>query len=105
MVTGDRVGWEEITHTIFRYEKGDTVQYLFDSQLYDLIDYPKEIGSLYVCYMPGLSSGIMGLHAEKCFLPPSESQDFQEIVDGDIFFIPLFTYLIQDSIMRFHKMT
>jgi hypothetical protein len=47
----------------------------------------------------------MGLHVRKYFHSLSESKDFQEIVDRGIFFVPLFTYLIQDSIVRFHKMT
>jgi hypothetical protein len=103
MVTMDRTGMEWIYHKIFRYEKEDTVQYLFDSRLYDMVGYPDEISSLYVCYMPELSSGIMGLH-RWCCLPPS-LKGFQEIVDKEIFFIPLFSYRIQDSAICFHKMT
>jgi hypothetical protein len=106
-VLEDKVCEEKITHIIFRfgYEKGATVRYLFDSRLYDLIDYPEEIRSLYVCYMPKLSSGVMGLHASKCFLPPSEQEEFKEIVSKEIYFVPLFRYQIQDSIIRFHRMS
>jgi hypothetical protein len=40
MVREYLVGWERIQHTILRYQKGDTLQYLFDNLLINMTDYP-----------------------------------------------------------------
>ncbi|MDR2809780.1 MAG: hypothetical protein LBB84_04380 [Tannerellaceae bacterium] len=48
MVHEDLSVWEEITHSIFRYQKEDTLQYLFDGYAYLNADYPVEIHSPYI---------------------------------------------------------
>jgi hypothetical protein len=106
-------GWEQIEHAILRYQKGDTLQYLFDN-LSGLGDYPREIRSPYVCYVPKEQSGVLGVHVGRCgtpplwgesTLPPSEIQDCQDMESSNVYYLPLYRYQICDSIIRFHKMT
>jgi hypothetical protein len=115
MVHEDRSGsWEEVWHTILRYQKGDTLQYLFANLSY-LADYPREIRSPYVCYMPGEQSGVLGVHIGerhvrpyilgKSVLPPSEMQNPKDMESPHIYYLPLYRYQIRDSIIRFHRMT
>jgi hypothetical protein len=114
MVHEDKTGgWERVEHVILRYQKGDTLQYLFDNYS-DLDDYPREIRSPYVCYMPKKQSGVLGVHAGrggithlwgKSVLPLSEMRDYRDMESSDMYYIPLYQYQIYDSTIRFHKMT
>jgi hypothetical protein len=105
MVREYLVGWERIQHAILRYQKGDTLQYLFDNLLINMTDYPPEIRFLYVLYMPGKQSGVFGVHVDENVLPSSEIQDYKEITSNGVNYIPLYHYQICDSVVRFHKMT
>jgi hypothetical protein len=106
-------GGEEVQHAILRYQKGDTLQYLFDNLSY-LNDYPREIRSPYVCYTPKEQSGVLGVHVGRCGIPPlggesvlpvSEMQDYRDMESRNVYYLPLYRYQICDSIIRFHKMT
>ena len=106
-------GWERIAHVILRYQQGDTLQYLFDNYT-TLEDYPREIRSPYVCYMPKEQSGVLGVHvgqsmflelAGKSILPPSEICDYQNMKTPYLYYLPLYQYQIRGSLIRFHRMT
>jgi hypothetical protein len=106
-------GWERVEHAILRYQKGDTLQYLFDN-LSNLDDYPREIRSPYVCYMPKEQAGVLGVHIGRCGIPPlggksvlplSEIQDHRDMESSNVYYRPLYQYQICDSVIHFHRMT
>jgi hypothetical protein len=114
MVQEDRSGGRErVEYAILRYQKGDILQYLFDN-LSDLDDYPREIRSPYVCYMPKEQSGVLGVHVGissipplwgKSVLPASEMHDSQDMESDNVYYFPLYRYQIRDSVIHFHRMT
>jgi hypothetical protein len=114
MILEDRTGGiEDVEHAILRYQKGDSLQYLFDN-LSNLHDYPREIRSPYVCYMPKEQSGVLGVHVGRCGIPPlggksvlptSEMQDSRDMEGFNVYYLPLYRYQIHDSVIHFHRMT
>ncbi|MDR2809779.1 MAG: hypothetical protein LBB84_04375, partial [Tannerellaceae bacterium] len=88
--------------------------YLFDGYAYLNANYPPEIHSPYICYIPKEQSGVLGVHAGssavppltgKSILPPSEISDYWKPGSSGIYSLPLYRYHIHDSIISFHRMT
>jgi hypothetical protein len=101
--TGD---WESIKHVILRYQKEDTLQYLFDCYT-NLDDYPREIRSPYVCFQPKEQTGVLGVHVYEGenYLPPfagesvmdaSELSDYKHINNSELFYHSLYRFQIHD---------
>jgi len=114
MVQEDKTGgWESIEQVILRYQKGDTLQYMVDYYA-SLEDYPREIHSPYICYIPEEQSGVLGVHVGKGGMPPLDGKsilhsleivDFQDIESYNIYYLPLYRYQIHHSFIQFHKMS
>jgi hypothetical protein len=91
MVTDFRVGWNKVEHAILRFQKGDTLQYMFDNRFFLLdFSYLPEINSPYVCYMPYEQSGALGVYTKKNLLPLSEAQNYRDIVSNEVYYLPLY---------------
>jgi hypothetical protein len=114
MVYDDKTGdWERVQHVILRYQKKDTLQYLFGNYT-NLNDYPREIRSPYVCYIPDNQSGVLGVHVGQSKIPPLtgetilnqlEMRDSQDMESDNVYYLPLYRYQICDSVIHFHRMT
>jgi hypothetical protein len=118
MVNEDLSGWEEISLTIIRYQKDDTIQYLFTNE-HLVNDFPFIICHLYNCYTPKERTGVLGVHTRYGFkdleeniykqitsvLQISEIHEFDEIISSKVSFFPLYYYQIEDSFIYIRKMT
>jgi hypothetical protein len=116
LVHDDLSGWEVISHAILRYQHEDILQYMFDSYAY-LNDYPREIHSPYINYIPKERSGVLGVHVGRSFvsplaafegkiiLPLSEMRNYRDMENFDVYYLPLYRYQIHDSVIDFRRMT